>query len=323
LVPSDAPTGDRLTAQLNQRLEPPQPLFDFKTFVEHLWFRRWGAILIVLMVTGLAAGGSFLLKPQYQATVVLVPTGSGAGGLGSAMGSALGSLGGLASLAGVSLGGGDASVEENLAFLRSREFTVKFIRENDLTKLLFADIWNSEQQRWKVPTVDVPSDAACFKLFDQRIRFVSQDRKSSLVTVRIQWTNPSEAASWANRLVAVANSELRARAISRANSSIKHLQAELGKTSEIEIREAINRLIETQVRQRMLATVNSDYAFRVIDPAAVPDRTDRVSPNRVAITLVGGVVGCVLALVWVLFLLVRAKAFDHAGATRIRISSGD
>ena len=62
----------------------------------------------------------------------------------------LGQFGGLASLAGVNLGGGaNNDTEVSLAVLRSREFTEAFIRDRNLLPLIFEECWDADANRWK------------------------------------------------------------------------------------------------------------------------------------------------------------------------------
>jgi len=59
--------------------------------------------------------------------------------------------------------------------------------------------------------------------------------------------------------------------------------------------------MESELQTSMLASVQQDYGFRVIDPAVVPNR--RSSPNRPLIAITGLVVGLALG---VLLAIVRS-----------------
>jgi uncharacterized protein involved in exopolysaccharide biosynthesis len=224
--------------------------------------------------------------------------------LGASLTSALGALGGLASVAGVTLGNANAETEEAIAVLQSRHFTEAFIEEMQLMPRIFADQWDAEKKQWRVPDDAKPTPSKTYRRFHRGIRSVLRDAKSGLVTMHIDWIDRHEAADWANMLVARLNAEMRGRAIENANASLGFLQKELEATAAIETREAINRLIEAQVRQRMLANVTSEYAFRVVDPALPPDRDDPIRPRK------GLMVASGLALGWlvgVAFVLVRRR----------------
>lgn len=273
--------------------------FDLGGIVRFLWQSRWWIIVTALLFGAAFAGYAFTAPPVYQASTVLVPSGSERSGLSSALSSALGSLGGLASLAGMSVPTGSGSTEEALAVLRSRQFTEDFIRANEIIPELFPKDWDAARRAWKSPGKQ-PTMAKAIKLFNAT-RGIVQDRKTGLVTVQVQSRDPAKAAAWANDMVRRLNAEMRARSIAKANASLQFLQQELAATSVVDTRAAINRLIEAQINQRMISSVSEEYAFRVVDRAMPPDRTEMVGPRRVVITcsglLIGGILGCVLAFV--------------------------
>ena len=118
-----------------------------------------------------------------------------------------------------------------------------------------------------------------FKVFNAA-RSVTQPVRGGLVNVTIEWRDPEQAAAWANLLVARLNSEMRTRAIASTDRSVSYLEKELTGTSNLGTQQAINRLIETQVNQRMLANVTQEYAFRVVEKALPPEPDDKVGPSK-------------------------------------------
>jgi uncharacterized protein involved in exopolysaccharide biosynthesis len=242
-------------------------------------------------VTALFASVAFLMTPIYQVTAVLVPTSAERDNLGGMLGSALGSVGGLASLAGIGLGTGDSVTQEALAVLRSRQFTEQFITDMNLMPRLFAGLWDQSRGTWRADVENPPTIARAFKYFDARIRTVTHDKKTGLVKVQIEWTDRQEAAVWANELVQRLNQEMRARAIDKSEASTQFLEKELLATSLVETRQAINRLIEAQIKQRMLANVTHEYVFRIVDRALPPDQDDPIRPKKLLLLAAGPVVG--------------------------------
>ena len=275
-------------------------LLDVRTLVAVLWSRRaWIATTVVVVAAGFLAA-ALLLKPVYRASVVMISASSERGSLNGSLGSALGSLGGLASLAGLNLGSADGATEESLAVLKSRQFTEKFIADLGLMPKLFAKKWDAQAGKWLVAPDKQPTPAQACRYFDRKVRAVVQDKKTGLVTLQIDWRDRNEAAFWANELVRRLNAEMRARAIAKSDASVGYLEKELAATSELGTREAISRLMENQVKQRMLANVTADYAFRVVDMAMAPDKSDPVRPNRLALVLAGPLVGLALGIAGVL-----------------------
>jgi uncharacterized protein involved in exopolysaccharide biosynthesis len=280
--------------------EPDQSLWslDLRSLLKLVSSRRWVVVICVVLSTSAFTTLAFILKPVYESTVVLVPANTERSLEG--IGGALGQLGGIASLAGLSMGARGNETEEALAVLRSRHFTESFINDHNLMPVLFAGKWDAAQGRWKVPLEDQPTPARAFRFFDRKIRSVVQDKKTGLVTLSVDWRNRELAAAWANELAQRLNEEMRARAIGKAESSLGYLEHELEATTTVPTREAIGRLIEAQVKQRMVAHVTQEYAFRVVDKAMVADKDDPIRPNRPAIIAVGFLAGLAAALGWIM-----------------------
>ena len=278
---------------------------DLQAVWRHLWINwAWIAGSVVLFAV-LFTVAALILPRIYRATTVLVSAGAERNSLNSSLNSALGSLGGLASIAGVNVGASDAATEEALAVLRSRQFTEAFIASNHLLPELYSRRWDNATGQWK-NAADQPTTARALRYFDSKVRTIIQDRKTGLITVQIDWRDRDEAAAWANAMVQRLNEEMRSRAIAKSDASLAYLQGELQKTVEVGTRDAINRLIEAQIRQRMLANVTEEFAFRVVDKALPADADDPQSPKKPEWIAGGLVIGL---MVGVLAALSRKRVF--------------
>jgi uncharacterized protein involved in exopolysaccharide biosynthesis len=275
---------------------------DLRQIVRELWARRWLIVAVMALSTALFATIAFTAQRVYRATTVVISTSSERSSLRGTLGSALAQVGGLASLAGINVGSGDSSTEEALAVLTSRQFTERFISELNLMPLLFEEQWDESQRRWKGELDEQPTLAQAYKYFNSEIRRVSRDRQTNLVTVQIEWPDRELAAAWANELVSRLNAEMRARAIEKAEASLEFLEKELEATALVGTREAINRLVESEIRDRMLANVTHEFAFRVVDPALPPDPTDPIRPNKLLLLLMGPMLGFGIGVVAALVL---------------------
>jgi uncharacterized protein involved in exopolysaccharide biosynthesis len=257
-----------------------------------VWTGRWTIMLAALATGFLAFAASFLITPVYRSTVLAAPITESVspGGL-----AALASqFTGVAALAGLNLGG-DNRTAEAVATLRSRAFTESFIRERNLMPILFPDAWDEQAKAWK-PGQE-PTGWEAFKLFDG-IRSVDEDVTTGLITVAVKWRDPGLAAEWANGLVTDVNARLRAAAIQESRQNLEYLQAEVGKSSQVQLHATIFSLIESQMQNAMLANVKVEYAFRVIDPATAAEK--RHWPNRLLLAVLGlfagGMIGILVAV---------------------------
>ena len=108
--------------------------------------------------------------------------------------------------------------------------------------------------------------------FKKKIRTVTTDAKSGLVTLTVRWTDPHTAAKWANDLVHLTNQYRRERAIKESEQNIAYLTAEAGKTDVLGVRQAIYSILQNEISKMMLARGNEQYALKVIDPAIPPEK---------------------------------------------------
>ena len=254
---------------------------------------RWWVLALTAISAAGFGGIALVIPPKYVASAVLAPVSSrlrpeaGQGGLGG--------LSGIASLVGVNIGGAGAATEEALAVLRSRQFTEQFIADRGLLPVLFPDKWDQAAKGWKSPLEDKhPTLGQGYKKFEKDIRSIDRDVKSGLVTVSVTWTDRVMAADWVNDLVARLNKEMRSRDLLQSQERIGFLTEELAKTEEIGVRDSINKLIESEIKQRMLANVNQEYVFRVVDQAVPADPKDVAWPRKSLFLLIGAVIGFVL-----------------------------
>lgn len=259
---------------------------DLIGLVKLLWRRRSWIVGSAMLGSFLALGLAMMMSPVYRASTVLAPADDGRSSAG-ALGSTMGQLGGLASLVGLNVGGGGSYTAESLAVLKSKYFLESFFKEEQLLPILFAERWNSGSSSWVVTGDEIPTLGDAFRLFSKKILNVTEDKKTGLVIISIDWRSPDQAADWANKLVSRLNLEMRARAQKRADASVGFLKKELESTQDIGTREAINRLMEVEIKQRMLANTSQEYVFRVVEQASAPEIKDKVRPQKLLIVMAG------------------------------------
>jgi len=250
--------------------------------------RLIAGLTLLCALASLAA--ALLMTPKYRAQVLLAPVSDLDDRQHSAL--PLEEFGGLAALAGVNLDRKDKK-NEAIATLRSRRFSEQFIAAHKLASVLFAEDWDQEHERWKVNAQeDIPSAWDLFKRFDEKVRKVDEDTRTGLVTVSIEWKDPQLASQWANELVADVNATLRRQAVQESNQAVAYLQDQLKRTSVVELQQVLHRLIESEMKKVILANINKEYAFKVIDPATPPDEPFR--PKVLVMVVLGAGAGLVL-----------------------------
>jgi uncharacterized protein involved in exopolysaccharide biosynthesis len=238
-------------------------------------------LVVVTVFVGTLIGTSyaFFASPEYISSATLIVREGDQSSTGAQ--ALLGQLGGLAALGGITLGESNLSTEY-LTWLRSRQFAERFIQRHQLATRFFQSHWDAERSSWRtdLDSMDVPSAEDAWRFFDRRVRTVTQDKRTGLVTLQTRWSDPREGAQWVALMIEQANDELRARVIAEADRSLEQLEKELARTEAIELQQAIYRLMEVQIKRKVLANSRPDFAFSVIDPPVAPDMDRYSYPNR-------------------------------------------
>ena len=278
----------------------------------------WAGKVKIIAFTAVFAFASVIyalsVPNQYRATAVLAPVQSDGGGLSGA----LGQLGGLASLAGVSIGGGEIS-ESQIAqqIMQSWSFVEEFIADNDLAVEVYAaegwdksadmleikdDIYDVEKGQWLIDGDDTgelrpPTSWELFESFESRL-VVSEDKKSGLVSVSIEYYSPKIAKQWLDMYVDAINRHMQERQIDKVSRNIEYLENQIEKTPIAEMQEVFYTIIEEQIKSKMLAEASPDYAFSAVSPSMVPE--EKSQPKRALICILGTLLGAMMSVLWVL-----------------------
>ncbi|MFN4090990.1 MAG: GNVR domain-containing protein [Alphaproteobacteria bacterium] len=292
-----------------------------------LWRIVWRGRLIIFLCASLGAVAAVVIALSmdniFRGQVVLAPAAE-EGGPGGAGG---GALAGVAEIAGIRIPGkvGVSKADESIAVVRSRRFTEDFIRREGLLPILLPE-WDDSpgpaaraiaslmRLAGLAKSGGEPSEAErerrmiwdAFKVF-HAIRQIDVEQRVGLVTLSVDWTDPVLAAEWANKLVAYINRESRAREIDAAEKNIVYLQEQVDVTVDTERRRLLFNLIEGETRRIMLANSRDEFAFRIIDPAVVPQ--EKFRPQRAMMVALGLMGGLVLGL----FIVVVRHALRDGG----------
>jgi uncharacterized protein involved in exopolysaccharide biosynthesis len=159
--------------------------------------------------------------------------------------------------------------------------------------LLFPTKWDAQRHDW-IAGRPPPTEASGIRRLHSKFVKISEDKRTGLLTLTFDWPDPNLAYRWANDFVAMANEGLRSRTLLDAQAEIDYLNGEIEKTQSVQVREALNKIIETQLKTLALAHVREDYAFRVVDAAILPDAEDKVFPKRALFGAAGLIIGAAL-----------------------------
>ncbi|MDP2636853.1 MULTISPECIES: Wzz/FepE/Etk N-terminal domain-containing protein [unclassified Pseudoalteromonas] len=290
-------------------------VIDPNELIQALLQKKILIVAVTLLFTFFAALYAINSPNIYKSEALLAPADSdkSAGGLGALAGQ----LGGLASMAGISIGDdGDESVKMAIEVLKSREFISEFIQKhNILPELMAVDSWNmidntltyneddylALEDKW-IRDVDLPFKAKpsmqeAYKQFN-KIMSVALAKDTGMVTVSIEHVSPYIAQKWVRLLVEDINAEMKSRDVLEAKRSTEFLNKQISETTVAGIRVILFKLIEEQAKTILFAEVRDEYIFKTIDKAIVPE--EKFKPKRVLICILGSVLGLALSVMFVL-----------------------
>lgn len=223
-----------------------------------------------------------------------------------------GQLGGLASLAGVNLGGGSANKTAIAKeILQSRAFLSDFIHRHNLKVPLMAPKgWSMERDEW-IYDRDIydpatgewmmeerkslePTDWDMVKKLREEHLSVSENKDNGMVTVSVKSLSPTAAKAWTDWLVRDINEHMRKRDVEEAEASISYLEKKLEDTSIAGMQQVFYQLIENETRTVMLANAQREYVFQTVDPAVVPQ--EKTEPKRALVAVVATLLGGMLSI---------------------------
>jgi uncharacterized protein involved in exopolysaccharide biosynthesis len=265
-----------------------------KSLGQRLSARR-GLFLGVIFV--FVSGGALFayLSPKvYRAEALLAPNHDVSSELGGT--SMLGSLGSFASLSGL-LNPAQTMTGEAVATLRSRAFLQKFIEDENLLPELYKKQWDPVSRNWKPGLAKVPTAARAWTRFRDDVLKIEELRGKDLYEVSVEWGDPKLPAVWLDALIQRLNREMRTREMKEANDVLLYLRTQVEETATVEIRAALFRLTEAQLRRAAMANVRQDFAFRVLDPPFPSEVDQFVRPRRVILIALSIILGFAAALV--------------------------
>jgi len=311
--------------------------------IKAFWRDRWIVIGVVFLAGALSVAYALTRKPVFTSEALLASPEEDKSALGALSG-VLGQVSALSGMLGASAFGG-ASLDEVVAVLQSRDFSLRFILNHNLLPHLFPD------REWKNPPAPAPATVATapdsptasdtavstaaalaaqkvdrdLKLTVEDIldrfetmRSIVVDRRTGFVSLKVRARQPETAQRIAQAMITDINDEVRRRSLNEARRAEAFLNQKIGSAQFESIRNTAAALLETQLKREVMAESRPDFALRILDPASLPET--RSYPRRTTMVIIGGMLGSLVAAVIVLFRL-RRQAAAPTGLSR-RLSRG-
>jgi len=289
---------------------------DLFELFQTVWSGKWLIVVITAVSAGLSIVVSLQIPNSYLVEAKIVPAESDDSGQ---LGGLMAQYGGLASLAGIQLpsGSGGGQTELLQEVMQSRVFVTEFIAKHDLaprlmalksydpitqTEMIDSEVFNEKSGVWlreaKPPRGAEPSSQELYEAFTSAFS-IEQDKTSPSIIVSFEHRSPILGEEIVRLMISEIDDYARAKDKGKAQDSIEYLEAKLRETKLVEVEKVLYQMIESQTKTLMLAEVNEDYAFQVIDPPIVPELKSKPKRSLIVVlaTLVGGMVGVLIVFI--------------------------
>ncbi|WP_105171043.1 GNVR domain-containing protein [Pseudoalteromonas sp. T1lg24] len=284
---------------------------DLAKFVTILIDSYKSIVIITFIGAALSIFLSLQIPNKYKSDAKIVAsTEDNKGGLGAIAGQ----FGGLANMAGISLGG-KSDVNLLMDTLKSRNFLKSFIEKEDIKVEIFAvegwdmssnellfnpEIYDIDSKKWVRKPEGLrqsePSLEETYTKFSEMIN-VARNKKTDLLTVSLTFYSPEISKLWLEKLLEHLSEYLREQDKLEAQKSLDYLSNNRKEIAISELRVVFAELLREQHQKLMLANVKSIYGYEIRDSAYMPE--EKASPKRAIIVIVSTFFAFVLSIAFV------------------------
>ena len=288
---------------------------DLRELFSVLWRGKY--FVIIFTMISLAAGSLYLrnLSSQYSVSILLAPVQE------EQTTPNFGNLGGLASLAGISLPTGSASdFAKYEIMLKTQEISTLVFKEQNLIQELFSGEWDENQQIFREPKQNKktliknyvkalltgrppkeytgPNPARLTEFIDKKIR-ISLDKKTQYLNLSAESTNPELLTKLLVRMIKNTDELFKKKFIKHANDAVQFYQIKISKARSQEHRQILATLIAKEERKLLLATRDGPYVAEILTgPNTSLNPTSPKASLILALSiLLGGFLSCGLLLI--------------------------
>lgn len=257
-----------------------------------------------------------LSKPDIYTVEGLYTPNSADGG--NSLSKLAGQFGGLASMAGISLGGNSGDKTDiALEILKSRAFLQSFIEKYDLVAPLMAaekwnktadklvydeELFNVEKNKWirEVPENknQIPTAYEAYPFLEKNLT-VEYLQKKGIVKIRLDYYSPKIAANWLTLMVAELNAFWQQKELKHSEKLIDLLTKKAMNSDQSELSSVLYSLVAEQTKFHVLAQIEDEALLQNIAGIVIPD--EKSAPSRALLCIVAiffsGLLACIVALI--------------------------
>jgi LPS O-antigen subunit length determinant protein (WzzB/FepE family) len=224
--------------------------------------------------------------------------------------SSLSQYSGIASMAGIDLGGGGGknSIDDLETVLMSRSFVNHLTSFDDIVlNIMAAKSFNTDTQeiildeddysltldKWvrevDFPFESLPASIEVHEEYVNRLVSIRVDDRAQFIILSVEHVSPIFAKEFLDLIIREINSIMRQRDLTYSSNAMKYLKEQLANTPQVEIRNAINDLVKSELRTQMTTKINEDYVLTKLEDPFIP--LQKSNPKRSIIVILGSILG--------------------------------
>ena len=212
-------------------------------------------------------------------------------------------MGGLASLAGISLGGQSSKDDEGIEIMNSLNFFENLVERNDLfEKLALVNGWDKEtntliydkskfDENSKKWISKKPSMQDLYSQFHKR--FTIDKNNQGFIELSFKHYSPYVAKEIVSLVIDEINFITKNNEIEISSNSLNFLKNEIERSKLVEIRKVIADLIQKETQTIMMANSSNSFLFKKLSEPYAPEI--KSEPNRSFILLIGFLIGFLIS----------------------------
>ena len=280
-----------------------------------VWRKKLIVTLIVTAFSILSVLYALSLQNQYTSSALVAISSD------ETQNSSLSQYAGLASMVGVNLPSQSSENKIDLAIetLKSKDFFRHLLNNYNFllrdiyasksydmrnNKIIYDDrIYDENNDSWvrkaKFPLSAQPSYIESHEHFLEKNLRISNDVDTGYITISIEHFSPIFAKNLVDLMISELNNQIRKRDKEEANKAVEYLLEERNNNPVMSVTEAIDSLIESQLRTIMLTEIRDDYIIKIIDSAHLPEKKSK--PSRAIICIIGFFLGLFVAATYIIF----------------------
>ena len=284
-------------------------VLDFRELFNVAWGKKYSIIITTSIFALTSILYALSLPNIYQSEALLMPLEENGG-----MSGITSQLGGMASLAGISLSS-DAGSKSQEAITRIQSFDffsrhfLPFIKLENLTAVkkwnrsndtidYDRNIFNPETGQWAVEENSskstAPSSQEAYEVYES-IMNISEDKKTFYVSLSIEHKSPFIAKKWVELVIKKIDEVMRDEDKQDATESVQYLNSIVPTINYESIKTALSSLQQEQMKRLMMVEASENYIYKVLDSPIVPEERSKPSRSIIVIiaTLLGGLISTV------------------------------